>query len=49
MSIYVFVLELSMRFNPELTGRQNVCNVTGLMGFTPEHINEAMHGIEAFA
>jgi lipopolysaccharide transport system ATP-binding protein len=43
------ILELGMGFNPELTGRQNVRHAAGLMGFTPDQINQAMPGIEAFA
>lgn len=43
------ILELGMGFNPELTGRQNVCHAAGLMGFSAEQINEAMPKIKAFA
>ncbi len=43
------ILELGMGFNPELTGRQNVCHAAGLMGFSPEQINLAMPDIENFA
>ena len=43
------ILELGMGFNPELTGRQNVFNAAGLMGFSLEQIQHAMTGIEAFA
>jgi len=43
------ILELGMGFNPELTGRQNVFNAAGLMGFSLEQIQHAMSGIEAFA
>ncbi|MDC6477520.1 ABC transporter ATP-binding protein [Methylophilaceae bacterium] len=43
------ILELGMGFNPDLTGRQNVFNSAGLMGFNKEQIAKAMPDIEAFA
>ncbi len=43
------ILELGMGFDPELTGRANVRHAAGLMGLTPEQIDWAMPGIEAFA
>lgn len=43
------ILELGMGFNPELTGRQNVCHAAGLMGFNSEEINKVIPDIEAFA
>lgn len=43
------ILELGMGFDPELTGRQNVYHVAGLMGFTSEQIQKAMSEIEDFA
>jgi len=43
------ILELGMGFNPELTGRQNVFHVAGLMGFSIEQVLEVMPDIEAFA
>ncbi len=43
------ILELGMGFSPELTGRQNVIHVAGLMGFNLEQIQQAMPSIEAFA
>jgi len=43
------ILELGMGFNPELTGRQNVRHAAGLMGFSPEQIDDALPDIEAFA
>ena len=43
------ILELGMGFNPDLTGRQNVFNHAGLMGFSNEQITMAMPGIEAFS
>lgn len=43
------ILELSMGFNPELTGRQNVRHAAGLMGFSSEQIEAAMPEIEAFS
>lgn len=43
------LLELGMGFNPDLSGRLNVMNTAGLMGFSQEQIEEAMPDIEAFA
>jgi lipopolysaccharide transport system ATP-binding protein len=43
------ILELGMGFNPDLTGRQNVRHAAGLMGRSPQEIEQAMPGIEAFA
>jgi lipopolysaccharide transport system ATP-binding protein len=43
------ILELGMGFNPDLTGRQNIFNSAGLMGFSAEQIAKAMPDIEAFA
>ena len=43
------ILELGMGFNPDLSGRQNVFNSAGLMGFSAEQIAKSMHDIEAFA
>jgi lipopolysaccharide transport system ATP-binding protein len=43
------ILELGMGMNPEFTGRQNVYNVAGLMGFTRERIDSLMPEIEDFA
>ena len=43
------ILELGMGFNPDLTSRQNVFNLAGLMGFSAEQIKNAMPDIEAFA
>lgn len=43
------ILELGMGFNPELTGRQNVTHVAGLMGFSAEDIERVMPELEAFA
>jgi lipopolysaccharide transport system ATP-binding protein len=43
------ILELGMGFNPELTGRQNVYNSAGLMGFTHVQIDTVIDEIEAFA
>ena len=43
------ILELGMGFNPELTGRQNVFQSAGLMGFDNEKVKFAMQGIEEFA
>ena len=43
------ILELGMGFNPDLSGRQNVYNSAGLMGFSAEQIAKSMPDIEAFA
>lgn len=43
------ILELSMGFNPDLTGRQNVYHSAGLMGFTNEQINAVIDELEEFA
>ncbi|MDC0285888.1 ABC transporter ATP-binding protein [Candidatus Poseidoniaceae archaeon] len=43
------ILELGMGFNPDLTGRENVFHVAGLMGFSAEQVAKAMADIEAFA
>jgi lipopolysaccharide transport system ATP-binding protein len=43
------ILELGMGFNPDLSGRQNVFNSAGLMGFSAEQIAKSMPDIEAFA
>jgi len=43
------LLELGMGFNPDLTGRANVFNTAGLMGFSRTQIDEVMVEIEAFA
>ena len=43
------ILELGIGFNPELTGRQNVRQAGGLMGFSGEEIAGLMPEIEAFA
>jgi lipopolysaccharide transport system ATP-binding protein len=43
------ILELGMGMNPEFTGRQNVYNVAGLMGFTRDRIDRLMPEIEDFA
>ncbi len=42
------ILELGMGFNPELTGRQNVYQAAGLMGFSIEQVAETMPDIETF-
>ena len=36
------ILELGMGFNPDLTGRENVFHVAGLMGFSAEQVAKAM-------
>jgi len=43
------ILELGMGMNAEFTGRQNVYNIAGLMGFTRDRIDRLMPGIEDFA
>ncbi len=43
------ILELGMGFHPDLTGRENVYHSAGLMGFTPQQIDEKIDEIEAFA
>lgn len=43
------LLELGMGFNPDMTGRANVWNTAGLMGFDKDQIENVMADIEAFA
>lgn len=43
------ILELGMGFNPELTGRQNVYHVAGLMGHGPEAIEGFIADIQGFS
>lgn len=43
------ILELGMGFNPDLSGRENVYHVSGLMGFSRKAIDGAIDDIEAFA
>ncbi len=43
------ILELGMGFNIDLTGRENVRHAAGLMGYSQDHIEQAMEGIEEFA
>lgn len=43
------ILELGIGFNPELSGRNNVQQAGGLMGFTQAEITALMPEIEAFA
>lgn len=43
------ILELGMGFSPDLSGRENARHAAGLMGYSPQQIDEAMPGIEAFA
>jgi lipopolysaccharide transport system ATP-binding protein len=42
------ILELGMGFNPEATGRENVHNAAGLMGFSQAEIEERIEEIYAF-
>lgn len=43
------ILELGMGFNPDLSGRQNVYHVAGLMGFSRRAIDGVIDQIEEFA
>lgn len=43
------ILELGMGFNPELTARENVLHVAGLMGIQRDEIQRVMPELEAFA
>jgi lipopolysaccharide transport system ATP-binding protein len=43
------LLELGMGFNPDMTGRANALNTTGLMGFSRVQAEAALPGIEDFA
>lgn len=43
------ILELGMGFHPELTGRQNVYHVAGLMGHTREEIDGFIDEVHAFS
>jgi lipopolysaccharide transport system ATP-binding protein len=43
------ILELGMGFNHELTARENVMHVSGLMGISEEEIAQVMPALEAFA
>ncbi|WP_025031008.1 ABC transporter ATP-binding protein [Nitratireductor aquibiodomus] len=43
------ILELGLGFNPEFTGRQNVYQAGGLMGFPREELTRLMPSIEDFA
>ncbi len=43
------ILELGLGFNPEFTGRQNVYQAGGLMGFSQQELGELMPSIEVFA
>lgn len=43
------ILELGLGFNPEFTGRQNIYQAGGLMGFSQSELSELMPGIEEFA
>lgn len=43
------ILELGMGFNHELTARENVMHVSGLMGISEEEILREMPAVEAFA
>ncbi|KXF78323.1 sugar ABC transporter ATP-binding protein [Paramesorhizobium deserti] len=43
------ILELGLGFNPEFTGRQNIYQAGGLMGFSQAELTELMPAIEDFA
>jgi len=43
------ILELGMGFNPDLSGRENVYHVAGLMGFSRKAIDGVIDDIEEFA
>jgi lipopolysaccharide transport system ATP-binding protein len=43
------ILELGLGFNPEFTGRQNVYQAGGLMGFSRQELDSLIPAIEAFA
>ncbi|HBZ95669.1 MAG TPA: sugar ABC transporter ATP-binding protein [Pseudomonas sp.] len=43
------ILELGMGFHPDLSGRQNVYHVAGLMGYTAGQVNELIDDIHAFS
>lgn len=43
------ILELGLGFNPEITGRENIYQAGGMMGFSREQLTEIMPAIEDFA
>ncbi|KFC64550.1 ABC transporter-like protein [Devosia sp. LC5] len=43
------ILELGLGFNPEFTGRDNIYQAGGLMGFSHEQLSQLMPEIEAFS
>jgi lipopolysaccharide transport system ATP-binding protein len=43
------ILELGLGFSAELTGRQNIMQAGGMMGFSPSELSKLMPDIEAFA
>lgn len=43
------ILELGMGFNPELTGRQNVYHVAGLMGYSQTQIDAFIDDVHGFS
>jgi len=43
------ILELGLGFNPDFTGRENVRNAGGLLGYSASQIEALTPGIEAFA
>ncbi|MFV9681707.1 ABC transporter ATP-binding protein [Pseudomonas sp. NY15367] len=43
------ILELGMGFHPDLSGRQNVYHVAGLMGYTAAQVNDLIDDIHAFS
>lgn len=43
------ILELGLGFNPEFTGRQNIYQAGGLMGFSKEKLQELIPDIQSFS
>jgi len=43
------ILELGLGFNPDFTGRENIYNSGGMMGYSPETLNNLIEPIETFA
>lgn len=43
------ILELGLGFNPEFTGRQNIYQAGGLMGFSKEKLHELIPDIQSFS
>jgi len=43
------ILELGLGFNPDFTGRENIYNSGGMMGYSPEALRSLINPIAAFA